>query len=446
MTSIKKRRMSGIALPIILSALMLSGCTAVADSLPDSYYETMAQTGDIGELSGSAVPASGEREDIVRVTENEALQDTDAGYAPQNNYYALNFGTQKAVWVSYIEYERIMQGADEEQFTQSIGECFDNIVSLGCNTVYFQARAYGDAYYSSSLFPKGEYLTDDYDPLAVAVREAHDRGLSIQAWINPMRLMTDDQMKELPSGYKIADWYRNESTNGTYVVEHSGRWYLSPAYSETVSLICDGITEIVTGYDVDGVQIDDYFYPTEDPSFDQAAYRASGTSLSLGEWRREIVTAMVRRIYSTVHAANPTAIFGISPQGNAESDYNKLFANVYLWTSEKGCCDYICPQIYYGFEHGTLPFTETAEKWRSMITCSDISLVIGLSAYKSGLEDIYAGSGKYEWQNNADILARQCAVAESIGAGYAFFRYDSLFAPDPSVGESIGQELENLGY
>ncbi len=380
----------------------------------------------------------------VTSAETAVTEETAPAYYPQSGYYTLNFDRQKAVWISYLEFERIMKNASEAEFTEALGKCFDNIAALGCNTVYFQVRAYGDAYYSSSLFPEGDRLTGDYDPLKIAVRAAHDRGLSIHAWINPMRLMTDSQMKNISESYAIGRWYNDSRTNGTYMVNSAGRWYLNPAYDETVDLICDGISEIVTGYDVDGIQIDDYFYPTTDASFDSAAYEASGTALGLADWRRENVTSMVKKMYSAVHDANPTAVFGISPQGNINSNVNELYADVYTWLSEPGCCDYICPQIYYGFDNGALPYAETTDTWAKLIKRSDISLVIGLAAYKSGLEDKYAGSGKYEWQENTDILVRQRDLTDIYGAGYAYFRYDSLFIPEPSVAASVSAELENL--
>ncbi|MGN1101117.1 MAG: hypothetical protein ACI4RG_02930, partial [Huintestinicola sp.] len=112
-------------------------------------------------------------------TSAESIARETEAYYPQNGYYPLNFDRQKAVWVSYLEYDRIMRGADEAEFTNALNACFDNIVALGCNTVYFQTRVYGDAYYNSSLFPKGDRLTGDYDPPEIAVRSAHDRGLSI---------------------------------------------------------------------------------------------------------------------------------------------------------------------------------------------------------------------------------------------------------------------------
>lgn len=378
---------------------------------------------------------------VTEVTSSESAQ---IGYYPATSYYPLNFSRQKAVWISYLEYDRIMKNADEQEFTESLAECFDNIVMLGCNTVYFQVRAYGDAYYDSALFPKADRLTGAYDPLKIAVKLAHDRGLSLHAWINPMRLMTDAGIENVPLNYPIGEWYHDSSKNGTYMVKCDGRWYLNPAYSETVKLICEGIAEILSSYDVDGVQADDYFYPTTDKSFDSAAYAASGTTLSLDDWRRENVTRMVKLMYRTVHSVNPNAVFGISPQGNINNNLNTLYADVYTWTSEAGCCDYICPQIYFGFENGALPFTETVDTWSKLIKRTDIDLVIGLAAYKSGNEDQYAGSGRGEWQNNTDILSRQIAVTDIYNAGYSFFRYDSLFYPEPAAESYVNAEIDNI--
>lgn len=415
--------------------------TSPAETLPTETSSMQQITRVPIPTLAPAVTETAEQTVTVSYTQES---NTPGGYYPVSSYYPLNFKEQKAVWFSYLEYDRIMRGKSREEFTSALGDSFDNAFALGINTVYFQVRAYGDAYYRSSLFPTADRLDGDYDPLEIAVKEAHDRGLSIHAWVNPMRLMTDSQMGEVSENYLIGKWYSSEEARGTIIVNHAGRWYLSPAYSEAVSLICDGVREIVAGYNVDGVQIDDYFYPTEDEAFDKAAYTASGSSLSLADWRREQVTAMVKKIYSAVHSANPGAVFGISPSGNIASDRNTMYADVETWLSEAGCCDYICPQIYYGFENEAQPFETVCAAWRDLIKRDDISLVIGLAAYKSGLEDKYAGTGRYEWQESSDILARQCAAAKNHSAGVAFFRYDSLFLPEPSVSLSVTAELEAL--
>lgn len=413
-----------------------------ADTSVQTSSET-ASTTTWANVTVVTIPKIQTTAETLTVTEN-GEQYTEGGYYPTSGYYPLNFNEQKALWFSYLEYDRLMRGKTREEFTSGLGACFDNAAALGINTIYFQVRAYGDAYYRSALFPTADRLTGDYDPLEIAVKEAHDRGLSIHAWVNPMRLMTDSQMGGVSEEYLIGQWYASESARGTIIVNHSGRWYLSPAYREAVSLICDGISEIVTGYNVDGVQIDDYFYPTTDEAFDKAAYESSGSTLLLADWRREIVTDMVRSIYSAVHSANPKAVFGISPSGNVANDRDQMYADVERWLSEAGCCDYICPQIYYGFENDSLPFAAACDEWAGLIKRDDIKLVIGLAAYKSGLEDKYAGSGRYEWQEHTDILARQQQTANAYSAGVAFFRYDSLFLPDPAVAVSVTAELEAL--
>jgi len=153
---------------------------------------------------------------------------------------------------------------------------------------------------------------------------------------------------------------------------------------------------------------------------------------------------MVKRMYEAVHSANPRVLFGISPQGNTDNNYNDLYADVFTWVSTEGCCDYICPQIYFGFENGALPYAETVDKWDKLVTSDNVKLVIGLAAYKSGTEDKYAGAGSSEWINSTDILARQRDLTDVYNAGYAYFRYDSLFLPEPSVAASVNAELENL--
>ncbi|MDE6596207.1 MAG: family 10 glycosylhydrolase, partial [Oscillospiraceae bacterium] len=332
---------------------------------------------------------------------------TDINYG----YSAMNFSEQKGFWITYLEYMSILKNKSESSFKKSVETYFDNISALGFNTVYVQVRAFGDAYYNSSLFPSGEQYggtigtKNSFDALQIMIDCAHARGLSLHAWVNPMRLMTAAQIKNIDNSYQIKKWYNNN--NGTYIVETNGRLYLNPAYSEVTDLIADGIAEIVSNYNVDGIQIDDYFYPTTAASFDKAAYSASGTSLSLSNWRISNVNKMVKKLYNAVHSANDTVMFGISPQGSLDNNYNELYADVKTWCAESGYCDYILPQVYFGFENAALPYDRVISEWSGMVTNRNVKLVIGLAAYKIGAADNYAGqSGKNEWLNNSDIMAR----------------------------------------
>ena len=382
-----------------------------------------------------------------------AETESAVAYYGTNSYNALNFREQKGFWITYLEYGSIMKNKSEGSFRKSIGNYFDNISDLGFNTVYVQVRAFGDAYYDSDLYPSGEQFdgtigtSNDFDALQVMIDCAHERGMSIHAWINPMRLMYTSQLEKIDDSYQIKKWFDSDKYNGTYIVKSGDRWYLNPAYSEVTDLIASGITEIAANYDVDGIQIDDYFYPTTDSSFDKKAYSASGTDLSLSDWRIANVNRMVKKLYKAAHNANSSIVFGISPQGSVENNYNQLYADVKTWCSSSGYCDYILPQVYYGFDNAALPYGDVISLWSNMVRADDVKLVIGLAAYKIGAEDTYAGkSGKNEWLNNDDIISRQMKLAETLDnyGGVAIYRYDSLFNPSSSVAAQVDKEIENI--
>lgn len=384
--------------------------------------------------------------------ETTVIETAVAGVTDVNiSYSAVNFSEQKGFWITYLEYMSILKNKSESSFKKSVETYFDNIAALGFNTVYVQVRAFGDAYYNSSLFPSGEQFNgtigtkNSFDALQVMIDCAHARGLSLHAWVNPMRLMTAAQIQGIDNSCQIKKWYKNN--NGTYIVETNGRLYLNPAYSDVTDLIADGISEIINNYDVDGIQIDDYFYPTTAASFDKAAYSASGTSLSLSNWRISNVNKMVKKLYSTVHSANDTVMFGISPQGSLENNYDELYADVRTWCSESGYCDYILPQVYFGFENAALPYDKVVKEWSSMVTNRNVKLVIGLAAYKIGAADNYAGAnGKNEWLNNSDIMARQISSAQELPnyGGVALYRYGSVFEPTADVAAQVNKELKNI--
>lgn len=385
--------------------------------------------------------------------QTESPVETGSNSYRTNSYSALNYDEQKGIWISYLEYSSAMMNKSAKSFRKTMGEYFDNVKALNFNTVYVQVRAFGDAYYHSELFPTGDRYNGtigaklSYDPLEIMVEEAHIRSLSVHAWINPMRLMTDSQIKSLSDSYIIKKWYNDAEKCGKYIVKSDGRWYLNPAYPEVEKLISDGITEIVSGYDVDGIQIDDYFYPTTASSFDSDAYKASGTAKSLSSWRKDNINDMVKRMNKTVHSANPTVLFGISPQGSVDNNYDTLFADVKTWCRSSEYCDYIIPQVYFGFDNAALPYTDTIALWSSMTSSGDVKLIIGLAGYKIGTADNYAGaSGKNEWINNTDMLAKQMKAAKKLEnyGGVAIFRYGSIFEPESSVAKHVNAEISNI--
>lgn len=395
---------------------------------------------------------TGNKTETVLKTEIQTVSasQTNGKKQEKSSYSALNFDEQKGFWITYLEYASILRNKSEKSFRNSISEYFDNISNLGFNTVYVQVRAFGDAYYDSELFPSGEQFdgtigtANRFDALQVMIECAHNRGISVHAWVNPMRTMTTSQIEKLDDSYTIKKWYN--SKRGDYIVKSGDRWYLNPAYDEVTDLIAAGITEIAANYKVDGIQIDDYFYPTTDKSFDSAVYAKMGNGTSLSDWRIANVNKMVKKLYKSVHSANDTVVFGISPQGSVENNYGELYADVRKWCSESGYCDYILPQVYFGFDNAALPYADVIALWNGMVKSSDVKLVIGLAAYKVGAEDGYAGSGKREWLENSDILARQMKLAESLGnyGGVALYRYDSVFNPTSDVAAQVSKEIKNI--
>ncbi len=357
-----------------------------------------------------------------------------------NTYKALNYKEVKGVWISFLELGD-MPGGSPSEFRKAIGDVYDNCVSLGINTVYVHARSHGDAYYDSELFAYTKYLSGGFDALEIMIDEAHKRNLSFQAWINPLRgceVKDAARMNGYPLGEFIKDGKRAVRVNGIY--------YLNPAYDEVVKLIADGAAEIVSNYDVDGLHIDDYFYPTTDASFDSAAFKASSYS-DLSDFRFANCDRFVKSLYSTVKSCNPSALFGISCQGNLNNNYDYMYADVKKWCIETGYTDYIMPQIYFGFDNAALPFDECVKTWDNLAKSGNIPLITGITFSKLGAEDTWAGSsGKREWITDKQIIKRQVleAMEQQAYGGVCLFRYNIIFAPSSGVKKQVEEEVAAL--
>ncbi len=347
-------------------------------------------------------------------------QDIEQLYiAPEKAPEHINYDVQHARWISYLEYPDIMLNKSEKEFTDYIIKILGNAKSEDINTVYFQVRAFGDSYYKSELFPQGTVLNQDYDPLKIIITEAHKLDISVHAWVNPLRCQTAEEFVSLSDDFTTKKWF-NEF-QGTYICNVDGRMWLNPAYDEVTDFIADGILEIIRNYDVDGIHIDDYFYPSTDENFDKSAFSDSGQD-NLNQWRIDNINRLVSEIYSEIKNYDDDILFGISPQGNIDIDYNSQFADVKAWCSNPGYCDYIVPQIYFGFKNDTCPFEQTFQQWYDMTKNSDVSLVIGLAVYKEGKEDKWAGSGKNEWIEDSDVIQKQKNfIDEYENTGYSLY-------------------------
>lgn len=322
-------------------------------------------------------------------------------------------------------------------------------VDLKMNAVFVQVRPDADAMYPSEYFPWSRFVTGTqgkdpgYDPLAYFVEAAHRRGLQFHAWINPYRVTGYLNRWNQVSQESFAwQWLSDSDTaNDRWVLKHNGEYYLNPAVEEVRQRIIGGVREIVERYDVDGIHFDDYFYPdvnNEDPNkwFDRPEYEASGSTLSISDWRRENINQLIRGVYQTVKEKKPQVQFGISPEGYVDhlrSD-SRLFADVDTWLSQEGYVDYIMPQIYWGFEHklsdgspAPFAFANNLKTWIQLKNKGSARLYLGLAMYKTGSGST-DNNAVPEWLRRNDIIRRQVEAGRESGqvSGYCFYAYSSF--------------------
>ncbi len=334
------------------------------------------------------------------------------------------------VWLTCYDLSHMLADGTEDAYKEKVHEVLDKCLAININTVFFQVRPFADSFYQSAYFPVSEYMLSssgkcpDFDPLEIFVLLAHERDIEVHAWINPYRISYETSADKL-SENSVA---RNDNYKNSIVYTNAGV-YFDPSSLEAQALVLSGVREILSNYSVDGIHIDDYFYPTTDESFDDESYknyRNSGGKLQLAKWRRENVNALVSAIYTLVHSYNGV-IFSISPCADISKNRNQLYADVELWLEKEGYADLIIPQIYFGFEHDDMPFEKVAARWSKLKRSDNVFLACGLALYKQGIADDLAGSGVNEWITHNDILERQKQYIKNLDyCGYVLFSYSDL--------------------
>ncbi|MGN0653269.1 MAG: glycoside hydrolase family 10 protein [Gemmiger sp.] len=388
--------------------------------LPALWNEAAQRAEGSGQVPDGSIAASEFPSSIASAT--SAPAEPNAEYSPDSEL--------RGVWVSYLEW----QGTDfssEAAFRAEVRQMMQNITALGANTVFAHVRPFGDALYPSALFPFSHLCTGvqgqdpGFDPLAVLVEQAHAAGLELHAWINPYRLRSGSTpasfCAESPA-VTHPDWVRTAG-NGQF---------LDPSSAEVQQYLADSLAELCQNYSIDGIHFDDYFYPTTDPAFDAADYAASGTNLSLEDWRRENVNALMRLCRAVTQEYG--VVFSVSPQGNLTNCRDAQYSDAALWLAEPGYCDLVIPQLYWGRDYikngsRALALDTLAQEWLTLPRCEETSLAFGLAASRIGEGDGGLSSGPgTEWCSGR-ALAEQITFLRAQGAGgTAVYRYDSLFS------------------
>lgn len=350
--------------------------------------------------------------------------------SPQANAPAVTQTKEmRAVWVPFLSLD-MSKDADKsyEAFQRKYNDIIAKAKNSGANALVVHVRSHGDAFYPSSYYPWTHFLSGTqgkgpgYDPLAYMVSATHQAGMEFHAWFNPLRIKKGNYPPTLASNSPHTVWQKDAAKNNWTFTKDDGV-YMNPGYSQVRDYIVNGIKEVVQKYDVDGVQFDDYFYPfnvnSKEVTLDQQAYIASGSTLEIGKWRTQNINSLVSSVYKMIKEVKPNVVFGISPQGNITNDLN-AGADVYTWCSTPGYIDYICPQIYWTYDHPTAPYEKLTKQWKSMVTAKDVKIYIGLALYKAGTT-----SGGWEKSNN--IISRQIQTARSLGCdGFMLYAWAYL--------------------
>lgn len=399
---------------------------------------------DNGEEDGIMIlPAE---DDVVQRVESAPVwtsEDYDATIEAVPNRVVLSEKDElRAVWIPYMSEYSI----DADKIDTMVAEC----KAVGANAIIFHVRPFGDALYDSIYFPWSHIITgtqgiapeNDFDPLEYIIERAHENGMQLHAWINPLRIqLAGGKTPEALSSDNPYVVWRGDSVaaNDDWVVDYKDGKFYNPSNPEVRSMIADGMAEIAANYRVDGVHWDDYFYPANDGSFDDSvdyqSYKEAGGKLSLVEWRTVNINELIKEVYNKVKAADSNCVFGISPAGNIQNCL-AAGADVYKWCSEKGFIDYICPQIYWTFDSPAAPFAERCAEWKSMVKLENIDFYVGLALYKAGSD---ADGGR--WLKSDSIIADQISHSREEGIdadGFMIFSYDYLKA------EQSAKEVENI--
>jgi len=262
---------------------------------------------------------------------------------------------------------------------QTLAYQLDELKKDGVNAIIFQVRPECDALYQSNMEPWSRFLTGAqgkspspyWDPLAWMVEQCHKRGMELHAWINPYRAKTKTT-KELASSHVAI-------RHPEWVFSYDGQFILNPGIPECRDYICNVVADIVRRYDVDGLHMDDYFYPypVAGQSIDDGRqFRAYNNGIKdIGDWRRYNVNVFIKQMYETIKSVKPWVKFGVAPFGiyrnkksspigsntNGLQNYDDLYADVLLWVNN-GWVDYNVPQLYWEIGHKAADY-ETLIRW-----------------------------------------------------------------------------------
>jgi uncharacterized lipoprotein YddW (UPF0748 family) len=359
----------------------------------------------------------------------------------------------RAAWVATVDNIDFPSrpGLGSAELRQEIDSIVARSVELKLNALVFQVRPAADAFYASPLEPWSEWLTGKqgkapdggFDPLAYVIERCHAQGLQLHAWFNPYRCWHPAAKGEPHSSHVTVRAKQLCVTYGRY------QW-MDPGDPVAAQWSLAVIQDVVRRYDVDGVHIDDYFYPYPEnrlPFPDErsyAAYKKKGGKLAVADWRRANIDDFVQRMYKIVHDEKPWVMVGISPFGIARpgvpagikagiDQYADLYADVPKWLRE-GWLDYLSPQLYWPIDQQAQSFQALLDYWHG-INVKRRAIWPGLNA--SAMQTQKA-------PQRADELAeqiRRIRKGDKGATGHVLFSFKALRRDLPHLGAALRDDV-----
>ena len=292
----------------------------------------------------------------------------------------------RGAWIQCVNGQ--WQGLSKETMQSTLRSQLDELQRCGINAIMFQVRAEGDALYESPYEPWSRYLTGQqgkapspyWDPLAWMVEECHKRSMELHAWINPFRAKTKGTTSLASSHFAVQ--------HPELCFNYDGLLIFDPAYDANQDYICLVARDIVRRYDVDGLHIDDYFYPYPAAGVEMLDYegvrkaQTNGSLADMGNRRRAHVNRFIEKLSRAIKEEKPWVKFGVSPFGiyhnmltrssqvpgsmtSGLQNYDDLYADILLWM-ERGWLDYNIPQIYWEIGNKAADY-DTLIRWWSTV-------------------------------------------------------------------------------
>lgn len=299
----------------------------------------------------------------------------------------------RGAWIQCVNGQYI--GKTSAQIRSMLSKQLDVMQKAHINAIFFQVRAECDALYRSHYEPWSRFLTgtqgkapeDGWDPLAWMIEQCHSRGMECHAWINPYRAKTKFTTALSPKHIAVRHKER--------VFEYDGLYILNPAIEINRMYTCMVVEDILLNYDVDGIHMDDYFYPYPVkglPIKDQVYFDRDGRGFhNIADWRRDNVNMLIHDLHRMIRQVKPWVKFGVSPFGiyrnsptqrncregsatRGTQNYDDLYADVVLW-QDKGWVDYLVPQIYWNIGTKVADYEVLCRWWNDY--CHNRPLFVG---------------------------------------------------------------------